>query len=184
MKLRDLLIEVLNQFTHDEIINRLIELYPAMGDSKEAYYNVVSQLQYIDPIEDEKGMKLDISHVHNVWEDLDLDDDIYEHVSGVTPDGEHWAIEYTPWEKWLGYEITQETLKYYSKLDILVHSMWEMTFAGFDQETIKNKIDALNKSIDDIKEDIANGGTGGMKFNNVDDFMNYIDSLPDEDDDE
>ena len=56
----------------------------------------------------------------------------YVDVCGIQEDGieiidEHgvnhsFALEFSPWEEWLGMRISQSTLKKYSELEIIVHS--------------------------------------------------------------
>lgn len=48
-----------------------------------------------------------------------------------------WALEYQPWDEWLGMEIEERTLEVFAPADVAAHCLWEMTFAGFDEETIR-----------------------------------------------
>lgn len=54
-----------------------------------------------------------------------------------------FALEMVPWEEWLDMELDAATLEAYSGSDIVAHCLWEMTFSGFDQETIKEQRDEI-----------------------------------------
>jgi hypothetical protein len=64
---------------------------------------------------------------------------------------ESYAIEYTPWGKWLGMSIDQVSSENFSEVEIIAHCLWEMTFAGFDQRSIKEKIDELKRIAEEIE---------------------------------
>lgn len=67
-----------------------------------------------------------------------------------------FALDLVPWEEWLGMELDPSTLDAYSGHDIVAHCLWEMTFFGFDQETIKEQRDELRRrarELDNMTED-------------------------------
>jgi len=51
-------------------------------------------------------------------------------------------------------EVDPETLQQLDEVDILVHCLWEMTFCGFEQETIQQEY----KQILDAWESVKNSG--------------------------
>lgn len=94
------------------------------------------------------------------WEHDDFDNTDYVHVSGyyTNPDDREdeysggLAIEYTPWEEWLGMDIDSESLKNFSELEIIAYSLNEMTYAGFTQEDVQTQMDKLKKIVDDYEK--------------------------------
>lgn len=56
-----------------------------------------------------------------------------------------FALDLVPWEEWLGMELDPATLEAYSGFDIIAHCLWEMTFFGFDQETIREQREELKR---------------------------------------
>ena len=56
------------------------------------------------------------------------------------------GIEFTPWRKWLGMDVKKETLNSFSELEIIVHCLYEMTFVGFTEEAIREKMNKIEKS--------------------------------------
>lgn len=80
----------------------------------------LSQMEIvIDDVEDEGG---------EAWID----------VSGRTGD-ELVAIEFVDWAEWLGMVVDGETSRRYTPTEILAHCVWEMSFFGFDEDTIREK---------------------------------------------
>ena len=61
------------------------------------------------------------------------------------------ALEFTPWDEWLGMDIDQSSLKDFSSYEIICHCLDEMTFMGFDQEEIKNEMDKIKEAVADYK---------------------------------
>lgn len=142
-------VDLVNRFKNDEkaVCDRLIELYPDMKDSREGYLDVMKELESLDPWED-CDMQLVVAEVED-WYDKSK----YIDVSGSSEeDGDSYAIEYSPWEEWLAMEISDDTLENFSAIDIYAHSLWEMTWAGFDQSEIQGKIDSMNEAVNSIRE--------------------------------
>ena len=81
--------------------------------------------------------------------------DTYADVSGIRPeDDQELAIEFEPWETWLGMEIEKPTHERLTSAEIVVHCLWEMTFQGFDQEKIRGEFQALNDTWDELKDSL------------------------------
>lgn len=130
--------EVLDSESDDDVIvERLVTLYPDMENSKKGYYKVIDALRNMMP---EKSW-LEI-RVETVFDDFE--GDYYVHVSGYDKEEEEdLAIEYTPWNQWLGMKVLTSSLNEFSKLDILCHCLWEMTWSGFEEEQIQNEFEEI-----------------------------------------
>jgi hypothetical protein len=61
------------------------------------------------------------------------------------------AIEFTAWSKWLGMDISEESLLHFSELEIISHCLYEMTFVGFEEEEIQEEFNTIENSIEDYK---------------------------------
>ncbi len=61
-----------------------------------------------------------------------------------------YALEFQPWKEWLGMAIDEPTCRHYPPPEILAHCLWEMTFMGFDQETIHEEKQELIKRVEEI----------------------------------
>ena len=127
-----------------------LELYPEEEKNMEGYEVVFDKLLIMSP--EETDMAILIKTVVN-----DFDGEEYVDVSGqnLHPKNEEEefsrAIEFTPWSKWLGMNISLESLKSFSELEILAHCLYEMTFAGFEEKDIQQRLYSLNKTVEDYE---------------------------------
>ena len=85
------------------------------------------------------------------------------------------AIEFTPWSQWLGMEITENALENFSELEIMGHSLYEMTFIGLEEDSIQNEI----KRIQEIRDEYDNMSEE-EKRKNTRSFEDFLKELEDE----
>ncbi len=125
----------------------LLELYPDQAKMIDEYERVFGKLKEIEPIE--SGIQIVLK---NHTSDVD-DSESYVEVSGLDlSDTTHGlALDFTPWNKWLGMDLSQETIENFTELEIIAHCLWEMTFVGFDEVYIQNELIGLQKSIDEYE---------------------------------
>ena len=122
------------------------ELYPEAEIDMKEYETVFGKLQLMDAEE------TDISIVISRERD---EDDEYIEVSGLynnpKNEEEHYsqAIGFATWRKWLGMDISAESLADFSELEIIVHCLYEMTYVGFDEEAIQE----VSKRLEGDRED-------------------------------
>jgi len=126
----------------------LLDLYPDEEKNIMGYQEVFEKLLLMPPQDSE--MAIVVVHCKD-----EFDGEEYVNVSGeyLHPKNEEetysHAIEFTPWQEWLGMEIHPESLDHFTELEIIAHCLYEMTFVGFEQEVIQDEI----KRIKDISED-------------------------------
>ncbi len=132
---------------YEAVADRLVELYPDMRKSRGGYLKVMVELNNLKPV------KSDLEIVVEEAEDW-YDKSNYVNVSGSIPgDDMGYGIEYTRWEEWLDMRISKDSLKSFSELDIYCHCLWEMTWSGFSQEPIQEKISSLMETVAKINEE-------------------------------
>lgn len=125
--------DLILKFKQEDILKRLIKLYPNQKRNKLGYANVLGELSVLSPKNDK--MKILIEKNYDRY-----DKKYYEHVCAIDENKQTWAIEFEPWENWLGMEIDSKTFKKFDKIDIICHCLYEMTFAGFCyKEVIKER---------------------------------------------
>ena len=128
----------------------LLQLYPNEEKNISGYQKVFEELLFMQPKDSE--IIIVVAHQKD-----DFDGEEYVDVSGkyANPKNEEeeysQAIEFTPWNKWLGMEICQESLLHFSELEIISHCLYEMTFAGFKEEEIQEEFRSIEKTIEDYK---------------------------------
>lgn len=155
----------------------LLKLYPDQEKNLDGYRDVFSRLRVMSP--EQSNVFLVVSN-----EVDDFDQTEYVHVSGVyidptkSPDGYtgSLAIEFTAWNEWLGMVISGESLAEFSELEIIAHSLFEMTFVGFEEESIQAEMDEINASAEEIKN-----MTEEERKENLTSLEDFLKSLEDED---
>ena len=130
----------------------LLELYPDELINIEAYKSIFEKLQKETPITS------DIEIVLTEYLSDDNDGKKYIDVSGKNniPDPgeitESLAIEFVPWNKWLGMSISADTLQNFTELEIISHCLFEMTFIDFDETEIEEQFSDINKTMEEYKK--------------------------------
>ena len=154
---------------------KLLYLYPDEEDNLSAYEEVIEKLRLMAPVSS------DIMLVITIEQDT-FEDHTYANVSGkdLNPDPnlpyyiDACALEFTPWNQWLGLEITEDTLADFTELEILCHSLYEMTFIDFDEESIQGELGKIKK----IKEEYENMSEEEKKKYGrpIEDFLNELEN--------
>ena len=126
--------DYINNFTANEVVERMTELYPDESENNLTGYRAI--------LEHMRTMTPTISDVNIHIVELEDEGEKYHHVFGTVVEDElTHALGWTNWEEWLGMSIEDETLTNYNPLDILVHCIWDMTFYGWNDEAIQKVID-------------------------------------------
>ena len=132
----------------------LLALYPEQIESIHAYEEVFSKLQTIEPQE----VAIDIILTQH-YDDETLEPSCVD-VSGINLNATEdditigLAIEFSPWNDWLGMGIDKSTLKEFTDLEIIAHCLYEMTYAGYDENEIKKELNEI-KGIADEYENLT-----------------------------
>jgi hypothetical protein len=141
--------QIIKDYIWLNIKPKMLELYPDEEENGNLalYEEVLEKLRFMAPVSSDIMLNI-------TWQQDDFDDEKYVDVSGndLNPDTtlpiitDACAIEFTPWNKWLGMEITENTLKDFSELEILCHSLYEPRHGnrGELNSTFKNKHFELN----------------------------------------
>lgn len=158
--------ELIATVTWTDVRDQLLSNYPEVKGSIKKYGSVFMELKKLKPVK--SGMRIIIQETFR--EEIDespftevtgrdgtLNKDLKDFkYSGKSIDSDYansetdYALELTPWEKWLGMEIDTGTLKKYMPTQIVAHCLWEMTFLGFDQSQIRKERDELKRRIDEL----------------------------------
>ncbi len=142
--------DLIEGITCPDIEIKMQVLYPDYGT--DGYASVLETLHNLTPIPND--MVIHLTYI----EDLDFDN--YIKVDGIDGEDNEWGLDFMAWEKWLGMQIDEGAMAAYTPIEIVVHCLWEMTFYGFDQETIETELDLIEGLAREAKEQIRTG-TGG-----------------------
>ena len=147
--------QIVKIYTWLNIEQKILGLYPEEEENGNLslYEEVLEKLRFMAPIA--SNIMLNITYEQDVFEN-----ETYVDVSGkdLNPDPnipiftDACAIEFTPWNKWLGMEITENTLKDFTELEILCHCLYEMTFVDFEEESIQDEIKRIQPKLSGTNE--------------------------------
>jgi len=129
-----------------------MQLYPKEMKNISGYETVFNNLKTLNP------METDFSIIVSNEKD-DFDNEEYAHVCGYNNHPENnedespnsYSLVLTNWSEWLGMDLDEKSIKDFTELELISHCLYEMTFFGFDQETIQNEMDEMEKEVDEIK---------------------------------
>ena len=128
----------------------LLQLYPDEVDNISGYEDLYNKLLMMD--EEDSAITIVVKQQKD-----DFDGEEYVDVSGKYeyPQNEEemysQAIEFTPWRQWLGMTISEESLSAFTELEIIAHCLFELTFVGFEVDEIQEKLEDINKDVEDYK---------------------------------
>jgi DNA gyrase/topoisomerase IV subunit A len=154
----------------------LLDLYPDQIKNIERYRAVFEELKTINP------SPSDITLVIKEVVDDEEEGTTFSEVFGRQSEEEHGlALEFKPWDKWLGFSINEQTLKNYNKLEITAHCLYEMTFYGFDEDTIQQQW----KEIEDSAKELENMSDEERKANTMtlEEFKQFLEEHITQEDD-
>lgn len=171
------LYELIRKYNWNELEKVFSKHYPE--ENLDNYKYFYDKIKVIEPEDDDSG-KFTINVIHCVYDyyekekdEIFLEEiDEYYSVSGTKEGDEDpikYALEYSRFSHWLGYEVDKESLEKYGERLCIIHIIWEMTFCGFEEETIQNKLEDLSKRVESAKKDLEDGNTD--KFISHDEVM-------------
>jgi len=128
----------------------LIRLYPEQTENIEGYKKVFEKLHQLEITED--NIKIEIEQDYND-ETGDLG---AAHVFGTNDSEKNQitnglAIEFVPWTRWLGMNISERTRNEFDELEIIVHCLNEMTYSGFDEQEIESRFSEIIRIVDEYE---------------------------------
>ena len=127
---RRMLGELVHAYAWRDLEETFIRLYPGDPDWVLQHARVFDHLKTIRPRLSDLEIVIDTVE--------DADGDLWIDVSGRSDD-ELVAIEFVDWAEWLGMVIDDSTMHRFTTEEVAVHCVWEMSFFGFDEDTIQEK---------------------------------------------
>ena len=163
---------LIDNSSFNDIWKAFIKIYPDYSQHDLEYENVYNTLLGLSPSENDDYMTINIELLE------DDSNHIEYHVYGTNNGTEwigKWGLADSSWEKWLSYYISENVLREFKSCVIVALCLWEMTWDGFKQDQIKEKISRLEQAIEDFHkwedyERLVLDGT--IKINNQ--IIDYI----------
>jgi hypothetical protein len=162
--------QLIEDTSWEEIKESLIRVCKVSDDNFDGYMSVIQKLSDMEPVlnktricvewvpPDEKFNDEGYWDVHGKDGTLQKDTDDFQFFKDCSEEFANsevtYAIEFTPWKEWLGMEIDPETANNIelTRSDIVAQCLWEMTFCGYEEEEIQEKVDDLKKRVEDFEK--------------------------------
>lgn len=144
------LAELIKSHSWPSVKLTLEKMFPDQDDLWDDYEKVFYALQTMRL--HESNVTIDVHWVHDDYDNTDYVDVSGYYTNPADRNDQHTnslAIEFTPWQEWLGMPIDSESLEKFSGLEIIAYCLNEMTYAGFEQEDIQAEMDRIKKIADD-----------------------------------
>lgn len=122
--------ELVYAHTWRDVETDFIRIYPGDDEWVQQHGRVFHTLKTLTPRLSDLEIVIDLAE--------DEAGDVWVDVSG-RQDEELVAIEFVDWAEWLGMTIDRTTSDRYRPAEIVAHCVWEMSFFGFDEETISQR---------------------------------------------
>lgn len=144
--------DILDQHKNEEVLEVLYDMYPEARETEEGYVQVMDYVRAVVPYSfDEFVIRIGIVDPSDddAYEE-GIDEDAYLTVSGYSKKEDlEFALGFTKWDEWAIAEFVIEPTLDIEPLEIVALCIYEMTFYGFDQESIQ-------KELNDLEQGLAN----------------------------
>lgn len=134
--------EMARNVDFDKAFACIVAWYPNQANEYASYKKVYDTICKMNPNWHKLGDML-ISVAKEDW-----DGKFYPNVSGVTTSKQNYGIEFVPWKNWISMWFTQDTLDTFTHEEIVGACLWEMTYNGFDEQTIDETRTSLEKEVE------------------------------------
>lgn len=121
------LYQILENTSWFSVWDRFTNLYPLQARAKANCSEVYNEMKSKTPVNSQTTIVL-VEKRHSMRNGSSSSIDII----GRLPNNDlDYAIEFSPWEEWLGMEVDAGTLSQYSHNDILAHCIFGMSGVGY-----------------------------------------------------
>lgn len=127
----------------------LVEACPDEAKRVHRYRSVYERLVSLEPVPCDFVLRIEPrKDDHEEWLEV-LGED-----GSLREDGEleRFALELMPWSKWLSVAVPEELRRELGDAAIVALCLYEMTFAGFDEETIQAEVEELSRRVREVDE--------------------------------
>lgn len=134
--------EVLERCSEATLIDAFLALCedsPDIQHTKEVFISFLKTLKTTEPnISDTMTILIEQAE--------DFNGSLYEVVHALCEeDSEKYGLEINPWADTLGYRADQNSVEKYGAEVYTAFVLWEMTWFGFDEDSIRKKVEEWNE---------------------------------------
>ena len=143
------LYEILREVDFDKVYDRLEVWFPDQKDRRDVYRKVYDDLLEREP---------KIHHLNDLFIEVEVWDDGECRTLDVTgkdlKKNRWYAIEFCPWNDWVSMYVTRETLDTMEKEDIVAGCLYEMTYSGWTDDQVQQKLNRMVQAFKEMKEEL------------------------------
>ncbi len=142
--------EIVTQNKKEEILEALYSMYPECKEQDEAYSSVLAFVESVVSYPfDEFVIRFGlVDPASDTDYEAGVDEEAYISISGYSEkENLEFALGFTRWEEWANAPIELEADLNIEPLDVAALCVYEMTFYGFDQETISEELKVLENGL-------------------------------------
>jgi len=167
-----LLKKLINTTNYIDVWAVIEKEYKLEKNACQTYEAVFEELKILEPKPCEPPVICVVAKLQD-W--LSPGEFIFDVFGIIDGDSNHYALEMSTWNEWLGYDILNKSIEVYGQAAVLAHILYEMTFFGFSSKTVNKRAEKERKFLEKSYEEIQSGTAKLMNFK---DFMKkegYID---------
>ena len=184
--------DLLKRNDPETVADRIAALYPGQASMRDDYLAQYLKCLHLEPVADSPQMTL-VVRVCPAEPEFDEEDSV--DIAGSTgqsrrqyyledngpdahmhnPEDPHWdepesfGLSFTPWNKWCAMPFSDESLTKFSEVDLLAHALWEMSWHGFDEIAIEERLEGIKRSADECRD-------GTQESYTAEEFLKIMDS--------
>lgn len=147
------LFEIINEISFDSLEIAFVASNYKYEKYKDDYKKMFLELRNREP---ELNNEFEIIIDKEFNEDDEENDTFYYYAHSYNIlEKQHYGLMLTSWNEWLGMNIAETTLEKYSYPEIVMHCMGEMTYFGFNEESLKEEVAELDRRVKSIEDGTA-----------------------------
>ena len=146
--------ELIRSVIFDDVWEVLDREYKLKPGTYEVYQRVVEELTELSPSASDDELTLVVAKIEDVFEPGTFTFEIFGVKKG---DENHYGLEMTSWDEWLGYTVLKKSIEIYGPAAVVAHALYEMTFFGNSAQTVTKRIEEEKQILKERLQELESG---------------------------
>lgn len=142
--------ELKEQFKTCSYLDNIKDFSTLIDDELNYMMSLLKGISYSDAYESVKDAYKEDFDNRTTLEKDNLVQIVMDNNKGILPDS--YAYEFNRWNEILGYEVIEDNIKEYGIPKVLAYIINEMTFFGYDRESVDCEAEQLEKTIEEVNK--------------------------------